>query len=298
MKIFLAILAVTLTAFLATTLTGGPQKDDLKAIYNLSGVLQNLENKELVITFSDDMLPLGGKREGNAIVKITPEVKGEFSWRGNRTLAFKPETRFLYSTTYTATIPAGTRSLSGKTLPQLLRWQWSTPRALPVEIKTAAQEYFSQLAPGEQLNFQVWVKDAITLRFNQPVTAASAKNFLVLKEAKSGMQSGFQVVQKADDEFEIHYSKDLKRGMDYQLIVKKGFCGSEGSTGTGKDYAIMFATVPAFQYAGKQALVLFPDSPNCWLPFSNPLAEYNERLIHVLRTVSYTHLTLPTKRIV
>jgi len=283
MKIFLAILAVTLTAFLATTLTGGPQKDDLKAIYNLSGVLQNLENKELVITFSDDMLPLGGKREGNAIVKITPEVKGEFSWRGNRTLAFKPETRFLYSTTYTATIPAGTRSLSGKTLPQLLRWQWSTPRALPVEIKTAAQEYFSRLAPGEQLNFQVWVKDAITLRFNQPVTAASAKNFLVLKEAKSGMQSGFQVVQKADDEFEIHYSKDLKRGMDYQLIVKKGFCGSEGSTGTGKDYAIMFATVPAFQYAGKQALVLFPDSPNCWLPFSNPLAEYNERLIHVLR---------------
>ena len=284
MKIFLAILTVTLTAFLATALAGGPQKEELKVIYNLSGNLQSLENKELAVTFSDDMLPLGEKRDGSAIVQITPAIKGEFGWRGNRTLAFKPETRLRYSTTYTATIPAGTRSLSGKTLPQTLRWQWSTPRALPVEIKTAAQGYFSQLAPGEQLDFQVWVKDAITLRFNQPIAAASAKNFLVLKETKSGIQTRFQVVQKAVDEIEMQYVQDLKRGMGYQFIVKKGFCGTEGSSGTDKNFSFTFATVPVFGYSGAPVLITFPDSAYCQLSFSNSLSEVNRDHIKVFKT--------------
>jgi uncharacterized protein YfaS (alpha-2-macroglobulin family) len=289
MKIFLAILAITLTAFLATALAGDPQKEDLKVIYNLSGILQNLENKELVITFSDDMLPLGGKRDGAAIIKIAPAVKGEFTWRGNRTLAFKPETRFLYSATYTATIPAGTQSLSGKTLPRDLHWQWSTPQAFPVEIKTAAQNYFSDLTPGEKLSFQVWVKDAITMRFNQPVSAANANNFMVLKEVKNGIQARFQVVQKTTDEIEIQYAQDLKRGVDYQLIMKKGFCGSEGSTGTGKDFAFTFATVPAFNYSGAQTLIVFPDMAYCRLAFSNPLKEVNRDLIKVFKTSGGQH---------
>ena len=186
MKLYLTILAALVPAFLAAGLAMDPQQEGLKAAYNLSGVLQGLENKEMAISFSDDMLPLGGKRAGAAILKITPAVKGEFFWRGNRTLAFKPEPRFRYSTTYTAVIPAGTRSLAGKVLRKEMRWQWSTPQAYPVEIKTDGQEYFSDLLPGKKLDFQVWVKDSLILRFNQPVSAAAAKDFMVLKEAKSG----------------------------------------------------------------------------------------------------------------
>ncbi len=122
----------------------------MQVVYNLSGVLQSLENKELAVTFSDDMLPLGGKRDGASLVKITPAVKGEFFWRGNRTLAFKPEPRFRYSTTYTAVIPAGTRSLAGKVLPREIRWQWSTPQAYPVEIKIGARGlFFAAVGRGE-----------------------------------------------------------------------------------------------------------------------------------------------------
>ena len=155
MKTILTIVAVALTAFLAVALAAGPQNDELKAVYNLSGVLQGLENKELAITFSDDMLPLGGKRDGGAIVRITPQVKGEFTWRGNRTLAFKPDPRFRYSTTYSAEIPAGTRSLSGRVLLRAMRWQWSTPQAYPVEIKIGAQNYFSRLTTGEKLDVEI-----------------------------------------------------------------------------------------------------------------------------------------------
>lgn len=283
MKMFLALLAVTLTTFLATVPAGSPQEEDLKIIYNLSGILQSLENKELAVTFSDDMLPLGGKRDGTAIVQITPAVKGEFTWRGNRTLAFKPETRFLYSTTYTASIPAGTRSLAGKILTREIRWQWSTPQAYPIEIKVGAQEYFSQLTPGEKLDNLVWVKDAITLRFNQSVAASGAKNFFILKEAKGGEQAAILISQKTPEELEILCPKSLKRGMLYQLLIKKGFCGSEGNTGTAKDFSFTFDTVPPFRYQGDRPLVLYPDSPNCWLPFSNALAEEDPALIKIYK---------------
>ena len=283
MKLFLAILAVTLTAFLAAALTEGQQKENLKVIYNLSGNLQTLENKELVVTFSDDMVPLGGKRDGASIIKIIPAITGEFFWRGNRSLAFKPGSRFRYSTTYTATIQAGTKSLSGKYLPQTLQWQWSTPLAIPIEIKTAGRDYFFRLAANEKLDYQIWVKDAITLRFNQPVTAAAARDFIILKETKSSEPASIRAIQKAADQIEFRYGKDLKRGTEYQFIVKKGFCGSEGSTGTEKDFSFTFATVPKFHYIGKQALVLFPDSPYCWLPFSNLLAKFDPGLIRIYR---------------
>ena len=283
MKIVLAILAITLTAFLVTTAAKGPQKDDLKVVYNLSGTLQSLENKELVITFSDDMVPLGGKRDGSAIIKIIPAINGEFFWRGNRSLAFKPGARFRFSTTYTAVIPAGTRSLAGKTLAQALRWQWSTPSAMPIEIKTGGRDYFLQLAANEKLDYEIWVKDAITLRFNQPVTAANAKDFIILKESKSGAASPIRIFQKGADEVEIQYTRDLKRGTDYQFIVKKGFYGSEGSTGTDKDFTFTFATIPPFQYTGVRPLITFPDAAYCRLSFSNPLAEFNHDKIKVYK---------------
>ncbi len=283
MKLFLAIAAAFIPAFLAVGSAIGPQQDDLKAVYNLSGVLQDLGNKELVVSFSDDMLPLGGKRDGASVLKITPAIKGEFTWRGNRTLAFRPTPRFRYSTTYTAVIPAGTKSLAGKILPREMRWQWSTPQAYPVEIKSSSQEYFSTLRPAEKLDFQVWVKDSLILRFNQPVSAVAAKDFFVLKEAKSGARAQMRLIQKSSDVIGIQYARDLRRGTLYQFLIKKGFCGSEGSTGSGKEFAFTFATVPAFQYTGRPPLVLFPDAPHCWLPFSNELAEFNDNLIKVFK---------------
>jgi uncharacterized protein YfaS (alpha-2-macroglobulin family) len=283
MKITLALLTITLTLFSASAIAQKPGADDLQVVYNLSGVVQSLENKELAVTFSDDMLPLGGKRDGASLVKITPAIRGEFFWRGNRTLAFKPGPRFRYSTTYTAVIPVGTRSLAGKVLPREIRWQWSTPQAYPVEIKIGAEDYFSRLSAGEKLDNELWVSDAITLSFAQPVPAAGAGSFLVLRESKSGERAAILVTQKTPDQLEIRFSESLKRGMLYQLIIKKGYCGSEGSTGTAKDFSCTFDTVPPFRYQGDRPLILYPDSPNAWLPFSNALAETDPALVKIFK---------------
>ncbi len=283
MKFFSILFLALIPAFLAIGLAEKPQSEELKAVYNLSGVLQDLGSKELVVTFSDDMLPLGGKRDGASLVRITPSVKGEFTWRGNRTLAFRPEPRFRFSTTYSAVIPANTQSLAGKPLRKEMRWQWSTPQAYPVEVKTAGQKHFSDLPPGKKLDFQVWVKDSLSLRYDQPVSAADADGFIVLKEAKNGARIPVRLLQKGTQEIEVQYVKDLKRGTLHEFIQKKGFCGSEGSTGTGREFTFTFDTVPHFQYTGSRPLVLFPDAPHCWLYFSNSLAEFNEGLIRVFK---------------
>ena len=275
MKLYLTILAALVPVFLAIGPVAGAQPGELQAVYNLSGVLQSLENKELTVTFSDDMLPLGGQRDGASLVRITPFIKGEFFWRGNRTLAFKPESRFRYSTTYTAVIPVAAKSLAGKTLAREMRWQWSTPLAYPVEIRTSSQEYFSHLNPKQKLDRQVWVNDSLILRFNQPVDAVGAGNFFVLREAKSGARGALALVQKDERTIAAGYAQDLKRGTLYEFTIRKGFHGSEGETGTAEDFTFHFETVPPFQYAGPRPLVLFPDSPRCWLPFSNPLADEN-----------------------
>jgi uncharacterized protein YfaS (alpha-2-macroglobulin family) len=280
-------LFILFSALASLSLALGPANSqasgDLQAVYNLSGVLQNLESKELAVTFSDDMLPLGGKRDGGSLVKITPAIAGDFSWRGNRTLAFKPKPRFRYSTTYTAVIPAGTKSLSGKILAREMRWQWSTPQAYPLEVRASSEEYFSSLTPGEKLASRVWVKDFLLLRFNQPVQAAAARDYFILKESQSGVRAKAQLVQKGDDRIAVIPNQDLQRGTSYQFSVQKGFCGSEGNTGTAKDFAFFFETVPSYRYTGRLPLILFPDTPYCWLPFSNPLDEFNASLIRVSR---------------
>jgi uncharacterized protein YfaS (alpha-2-macroglobulin family) len=273
MKLFLILFAAWLPALMAFGLASDAQPDELKVVCNLSGTLQDLENKELAVTFSDGMLPLGGKRDGASLVRITPAVKGEFTWRGNRTLAFRPEPRLRYSTTYTAVIPAGTMSLSGKRVPREIRWRWSTPLAYPIEIKSSSQKYFSTLSPREKLDFQVWVKDPLVLRFNQPVSAATAGDFIVLRELKSGERVQARLVQKEADEIEMQWAGALKRGIPYEFLVKKGFHGSEGNTGTKRDFSFTFETVPPFAYAGQVPLILFPDAPHCRLRFSNPLPD-------------------------
>ncbi len=273
MKLAIILLAAFLPAMTAVNLATGPATEELKAVSNLSGALESLENKELVVTFSDDMLPLGGQRDGASLLRIAPAVKGEFTWRGNRSLAFRPSPRFRYSTTYTAVIPAGTRSLNGLALPREMRWQWVTPQARPVEVKASSMDYFSDAAPGDELNYPVWVKDSLIVRFNQPVSAAGAGEFLVLKEVKSGAHVRLRLAQKGESVIEARHELELKRGTRYEFIARKGLRGSEGDTGASRDFSFFFDTVPPFRYSGREPLVLFPDSPHFWLPFTTPLAD-------------------------
>lgn len=109
---FLPVLAADIAA--GTSPAGqdhDPAQTSLEVTYNLSGKLHDISNKELVITFSHDMVPLGGKRKGKNMVHIAPGVKGEFTWRGTKTLVFKLKSRFAFATRYRVTLKKGVTSI-------------------------------------------------------------------------------------------------------------------------------------------------------------------------------------------
>jgi alpha-2-macroglobulin len=88
----------------------------------------------LSVTFNQPMVPLAtvdALTAAEVPVKLTPEVPGIWRWVGTQTLTFEyaggENERFPMATTFTAEIPAGTRSATGNELEETLTWTFATP---------------------------------------------------------------------------------------------------------------------------------------------------------------------------
>ena len=73
---------------------------------------------ELSITFSQPMVAVTSQDDAASVqpVVLKPQPKGTWRWIGTRTIVFDPEIRFPQATTYTVTVPAGTKSATGETM--------------------------------------------------------------------------------------------------------------------------------------------------------------------------------------
>lgn len=91
---------------------------------------------DLTVTFSQPMVALTSQEQAatNVPVKLTPQPPGKWRWLGTQTLTFQPEERFPMATTYTVTVPAGTRAANGGTLASEKSWSFTTP---PLTVKTS-----------------------------------------------------------------------------------------------------------------------------------------------------------------
>lgn len=83
----------------------------------------------LSVSFSSPMIAVGAVSEVAAIhpVTISPTPPGAWRWLGTQTLLFQPDVRFPMATTYEVEVPAGTRTATGGTLSQAVRWSFATP---------------------------------------------------------------------------------------------------------------------------------------------------------------------------
>ena len=85
---------------------------------------------QLSVTFSQPMVALKSHEElakQGVPVTLTPEPPGHWRWVGTKTLLFEPDGRFPMATRFTAEIPKGTRSATGGTLADAVRWTFETP---------------------------------------------------------------------------------------------------------------------------------------------------------------------------
>jgi hypothetical protein len=97
--------------------------------------------------FNQPMVPLASiddlKLERSPL-SISPQPPGKFRWLGTQMIAFEPEGRMPFSTTYTAAIAAGETSTMGAKLGKRVQWQFSTP-LLAIERVTVEWDDTSDL---------------------------------------------------------------------------------------------------------------------------------------------------------
>jgi uncharacterized protein YfaS (alpha-2-macroglobulin family) len=124
------------------------------------------------VSFNHPMVPLASIEDLRALdvpMQIEPKVEGEFRWMGTRTVAFYPTGRLPFSTKYTITIPAGTKSTHGTELAKDETWEITTPtlaidRSAPYDDQTH------------------WLLESpLVLRFNQPVDAKKLASVIELR---------------------------------------------------------------------------------------------------------------------
>ena len=247
-------------------------KESLKVQYNLSGPLKDIENKELVVVFSEDMIALGSNPDGAAFLKLAPACAGKYTWRGTKTLAFRPEGRFRYSTRYQAVIPDAVRSLNGKKLDKAVGWDFTTPLPEPREFRPSSKKYFDDINHEDRYSDLVWVTGSWFLRFNQAVTADEVRRVLMVAEKESRRPAAFSVISADDSVVEIIFAAPLRREMEYELRLSRGLRGKEGNTGTAKDFAFFASTIPPFRLETDKDISMGCDEPNLRLKFSNALS--------------------------
>ncbi|MCP4150663.1 MAG: hypothetical protein GY757_23150 [bacterium] len=226
------------------------KKDSLKVTANLSGKIKNIKNKELVLTFSDDMLPFGGERDGKTILFITPKVKGEYLWRGAKTLVLKPEKQFAYSTRYKVTVKRGTASLNNKKLKKKFRLTFITPPQPPKPALQPKWIYFSNTRrPIYRMNRinDVPVDKPLRLVFAQPVSYKEVANEIVVMENTSNTPLKITCSQKTENAVVIHFLKPLKKASLYKVLLKKKLTGSTKLNRSRKDFYFYLKTREIFK---------------------------------------------------
>jgi hypothetical protein len=93
------------------------------------------------VTFNQAMVPLGTLSDlaaKDVPVKIQPDLPGTWRWLGTKTLTFEYDStkidRLPKATSYTVTVPAGTKSESGAMLAAPVTWKFSTPPPVVVTM--------------------------------------------------------------------------------------------------------------------------------------------------------------------
>jgi len=123
------------------------------------------------VTFDQPMVPLASiddLRKQPVPLRIEPEVPGEFRWLGTQTVAFYPEGRLPYSTTYTASIPENAKSVHGNGLDRGMSWRVTTP-----ELDVAS------ISPADDTT-GIGLEPTLILTFNQPVQRDALQGALAL----------------------------------------------------------------------------------------------------------------------
>jgi len=229
------------------------------------------QSQQIFATFNQPMVPLREvpEDESEGPLVLEPPIAGKYRWLGTMTIAFIPDKPLPYSTSYTVTIPAGTRSLPGQALAEPVQWTFETPR--PRVVSTTPYR-------GQQY---VELNHSITITFNQPVDPQAVSKFISIEERRETVTHPQYVASRPEGP-RIRYPEQsvlltprepFRKGSQVTVRFKAGLQGTEGLLGMLKDEAVTFSTYNEFTCLGIGNTPGFPPNHSLHLRFSNPVSQ-------------------------
>ena len=207
----------------------------------------------LSVTFSQPMVAVTSNEDLSAAqvpVKISPQPQGKWRWLGTKTLLFDPAVRFPMATSYSAEIPAGTKSATGGALGAAKRWTFSTP---PLQVKSSyptngphSRNPLFFIEFDQSVNSDVLLKK-ISLRA-QDIThglrlataeeiAADETVSRMVKAANKDCWIAFRAIARSGAA-----DQPLLTSATYTVTVGSGAPSAEGPRATTRDQSFSFST--------------------------------------------------------
>ncbi|HLP18180.1 MAG TPA: Ig-like domain-containing protein, partial [Bacteroidota bacterium] len=252
----------------------------------------------IIAAFSEPMSALTVVPEGAGTgpLVLAPNVKGVYRWLGTTTLAFTPADTLPYSTRFTATVPRGTRAISGALLKAPYVWSFETPRPIIVRTQPASGE--SHVEPDH----------VITLTFNQSVDLKTIGRWISLEEratvssaprypsytlraptdeeltGESGRRTRANDHQAPTREERSRMERDrmrtvvvvpstpFQKGSSIRVVCKSGLQAKEGPLGMTSEFVSTFSIYGDLTFTGVTSENHFHPAYPVRLEFSNPVS--------------------------
>ncbi len=168
------------------------------------------------VTFSQPMTALSSHEASGAKgvpVRIEPEIKGKWRWVGTDTLFFEAEKRLPMATSFTVTVEAGARAMSGAELKETVKWTFETPA--PTVIG------------GHPIGGPHPVNPVFALLFDQEIDAQKALSTVRLR---GGAQVGLRVARKDEIQKDEAISRFVKSAPENRILVFKADSALDSDT--------------------------------------------------------------------
>lgn len=250
---------------------------ELKVISALpKGKVESVEEtREIVVTFSEPMIPLKEvpREELPFPLEIVPSIEGSYEWRGTRTLAFIPDPRFPLATEFEVLIPKGVKSFAGRELREEYSWVFETARP---NLQQSYPRHNSKWYPLDQ---------KVYLYFNIPMSPGRARPHISLSR-EGGQAIGFRIRHMKEEEKEIDWR--LRRWQLERTLVlepsqryeREAWClvelspqlpAAEGNLDLGKERRVRFFPQHVFRFDRILQSQSHPPEEPLRFKFSNPV---------------------------
>ncbi|MCR9145175.1 MAG: MG2 domain-containing protein [bacterium] len=234
--------------------------------------------KEIVVVFNQPMIPLAKLAEDSRATKgafqISPKPAGRFRWYGSRVSAFVPDEPFAPGAKYTVTVPAGTKSLSGKKLAQPKKFSFATP---PLRLTGSN--------PNPRYTKRIEYKQSFQLYFNYPINITTLRKQLRFTangkavaftaqhpEADKNLAAPRLEIERREGKRRVivRANAPLPRDAVVKLSLPRGFPPARGNRGLTTSMALSYQTYGPLEVSLSKRAKFFQNLWQLRLEFNNP----------------------------